>query len=167
MGDSIKSIALPLFISSLLFLFSISLTHTSFATGEDQKNSAKNSESEWVVVVHSSNPIEEISATDLKRFLLKEKKFWKEDFKVVPLILDTNHDKFDEFSKKFLHFSKSQYPRFWIEQKFTKGLIRPKEGDVKTLITLIGILKGSISVLPRKEWNQLERPSVKSIEVSE
>lgn len=120
---------------------------------------------DWIVVVHSSNPRKRISSAELRRFLLKDKIFWANDFRAVPLMLETSHELFNDLSLLFFKFSKNQYSRYWIEQKFTKGQIRPKESDSKTIIQLIGILKGGIAVIPTSEWNKLERLSVKSLDI--
>ncbi len=120
---------------------------------------------DWIVVVHSSNPRRRISSAELRRFLLKDKIFWANNIRVVPLMLETSHERFNDLSLLFFKFSKNQYPRYWIEQKFTKGQIKPKESDSKTIIQLIGILKGGIAVIPKSDWNKLERLSVKSLDI--
>ena len=120
---------------------------------------------DWIVVVHSSNPRSRISPAELRRFLLKDKIFWANNLRAVPLMLETSHELFNDLSLLFFKFSKNQYPRYWIEQKFTKGQTKPKESDSKTIIQLIGILKGGIAVIPKNDWNRLERLSVKSLDI--
>ncbi len=122
---------------------------------------------DWVVVVHASNPIKEVTLSDLRKYLLKEKNFWSKEFRVVPLILEFDNERFDDFSNLFFNFGKSQYPRYWIEQKFIKGQTRPKEADSKTILKLLSILKGGITVIPKDDWNHIERPSVKSVTLIE
>ena len=160
MGDSIKLLVFSLFMSFLI-------GSSSFAEEEDAAVEKLKGFSHWVVVVHSSNKVIEITKSDLRKYLLKEKVFWSKDFKVVPLILNTEDKRFDEFTELFLKQKKSQYPRYWIEQKFTKGHIRPKEADPKTIVKILSILKGGITVIPKEDWNLMERPSVKEIKLIE
>lgn len=153
-------------LQTIFLLSSFIYPQKIYASAETSlKKSIEDPYKNWVVAVHSSNPLVSLSKVELRRILLKQRLFWSENNRAVPLFLEPSHEKFNEFSRLFLGFNSSQYPRFWIEQKFTKGLTKPKEGDVSSLIKLIGILKGAIAVIPEKEWNKLERPSVKSIKL--
>ncbi len=169
MGDSIKFLRTFFFKSLLLLISFVVVTPVAVAKDSDvakEKAISKKEElKKWVVVVHADNPIDQITLTNLRRYLLKENIYWSKNFQVVPIIMDSSDPRFNDFTTLFLSFSQAQYPRFWIEQKFTRGLTRPKEGDVKTTLKLIGILKGGISVIPEKDWNHLERPSVKSVDI--
>ncbi len=137
------------------------------AYGSEAKQPLSKSErvKEWVVVVHADNPVEKLTLTQIRRYLTKETNFWAKKIQVIPIIMESGNSRFNEFTELFFNFSKTQYPRFWIEQKFTRGITKPKEGDVKTALKLIAILKGGITVVPKEDWNQMERPSVKSVEI--
>lgn len=149
-------------LSAVLGILILSLQSPVQAKSFSQKKSVMEN---WVVVVHQDNPLKELSLKQLRSYLLKEKLFWKKDFHVIPIVLESRDPRFEEFSDTFLNLPSSQYPRFWIEQKFKRGQTRPKEGDVKTIIKLIGILKGALSVIPRDSWEHIERPSVKSVDI--
>lgn len=152
MGNSIK------FLIAIVFTFSL---HISLFAQEKQAIAPK--KVEWVIIVNASNTIESLDHRKLRRLLLKEVVFWENGLKVVPIVLEEEDRGFSAFVEDILNMKEGQYSRYWIEQKFTRGLTRPKSGNAKSIIRLIGVLKGAISVIPKKTWDEAERVSVKSI----
>ena len=156
MGNSIK------FLIAIALIFSLQ-----FSLFAQEKQAAEPKKVEWVVIVNASNSIESLDRNKLRRLLLKEVVFWENSLKVVPIVLEEEDRAFSAFVSDILNMKEGQYSRHWIEQKFTRGLTRPKSGNANSIIRLIGVLKGAISVIPKKIWDEAERVSVKSISLEE
>jgi ABC-type phosphate transport system substrate-binding protein len=77
-----------------------------------------------VVLVSRRDPGETISERVAARLFLKEKLFWRDGTRIVPVNLPPDHDARELFSRSVLRRSRRELVEFWNEEHF-KGVNPP------------------------------------------
>lgn len=106
------------FLCALIVLMLAGLSITAQSSGD------------YVVIVNASNPIDEISKSDLSGYLLKKKSKWSHGVSVEPADLESSSDVRAVFSEDVHGRTVASIKNYWQRQIFSGRGVPPKE--VKT-----------------------------------
>ena len=77
-----------------------------------------------IVLIARQEPGETVSDRTAARLFLKEKMFWKDGVRIVPVNLPPDHEARERFSRSVLKRGRRELVEFWNEQHF-KGVNPP------------------------------------------
>ena len=84
-------------------------------------------QSDYVIIVHSDNPIASLSKEDVSRLFLKKKTRWDDDLVVDPVDLDDGSTVREGFSQDIHGRSVGSIKNYWQRQIFSGRAIPPPE----------------------------------------
>jgi ABC-type phosphate transport system substrate-binding protein len=102
---------------------------------------------EVIIVANKKVSDATLSKDDVKKIFLGEKTVWKDNSKVVFVMLNNNRDD-DVFARKYLGRSFQQFMNFWRQQLFTgNGQIPQVFKNSKDLEAFIGKTEGAVGYI--------------------
>jgi ABC-type phosphate transport system substrate-binding protein len=105
---------------------------------------------DYVVIVNKANPVDSISAADLKKMFLGEKTTWPNSTKVIPITPGQDRPEFVPAIKRATGMSSADFKRYFIQLSFLgKVVAQPKTLDSTAAIArYISSSPGAISCVP-------------------
>jgi len=105
-----------------------------------------------VVVVSSENPVESLSAVQVRRLFLREQDTWPNGWPVAVFERSANHPIRAAFSSVVLRKSPGQLSEYWLNLSLTRGLEPPKVSPTAALLKqYLNRVKGGIGYVYEDE----------------
>ena len=104
-----------------------------------QPDGQARADSEFVIVVHKDNPVQKLTAKQVKSIFLGKERFWP-DGSVITLIMNKNEDVHESFTRLILQKSPAQLSVYWKKILYSGASMLPlavrDDEAVKSYMTL-------------------------------
>jgi ABC-type phosphate transport system substrate-binding protein len=117
---------------------------------------------EFKIIANSNVLIDSIKESDLKKIFLGKKTLWKNDMRIIPVLLD-DKDVHNSFIRKILKKTPSQFLTYWKRMVFTGRAKNIKTlKDEQAVSNYVTVTKGAIGYISKKN---IQTQNVKIISV--